>query len=320
MNREDIHTFIKAASGSNAEIVDHKDWVNTPCPLAFATHDGGTDSSPSFGISIDNLSSKYNCFTCGSKGTMTGLVKKLERLSGESYPLLEEYVEAEEIGGIIPTWDMGEDHNDEHNRVSEDTIYMYDTIDHHPYLDLRGFPAGVAELAGIRIDYKDEEIDGRERLLFPVYSITGGEKRFMGFTGRATDDNKILKVKDYYGLKKSEALLGIEYIKPEHKFIVTVEGLFAYLRLRQYGVPVVAIMGSNMSVDQANMLIEFGKPVYLMFDNDKAGFKARLDAKLLLRDHLPVFTVKYPKGTDGLDPDDLYEEEIGLMLREAELV
>lgn len=320
MERADIHTFVKAMSGANVHIDDHAQWVNVPCVLARWTHEGGTDNSPSFGISIDPLSSKYHCFTCGSKGTLTGLVDKLERLSGKHYPVLEEYVEAEEIGGIVPEWVEGDEAVVESPSLPEDTIYMYDLAGDHPYLKDRGVNAEVANALGLRVDLPEDTPDNRERILFPVYSTLSGELTLSGFTGRAIDDEKVLKVKDYYGLKKSDALLGVERITDEHKFILVVEGLFAYARVSSYRLPVVAIMGSNMSKHQAQMLIDLGKSVYIFTDNDRAGFKARYQILNTLDGYVPVYTMMYPEGTDGLDPDDITSDEVKEMINKARLV
>lgn len=320
MDRADIRTFIKTLSGVNTHIDEHKDWLNFSCPLARWTHEKGSDNSPSFGISIDSLSSKYHCFTCHSKGTMPGLVEKLTRLSGKQYPELEAYVEAEEVGGIVPEW-----LDDEHDLAStqelhEDTIYMYDLAGVHPYLQERGISEDVANALGLRVDEAEDTPDDRERILFPVYSTMNGSIQLTGFTGRAIDTEKVLKIKDYYGLKKTEALLGVERIQSEHKFIAVVEGLFAYARLSSYHLPSVAIMGSNMSNAQAQMILELDKPIYIFTDNDKAGYAARSQILKIFKGYLPIYLPTYPEDTDGLDPDDLTEYEVKLMISEARLV
>ena len=319
MDRNDIHVFIKALNGVNAIIDDHKDWVNSTCPLARWTHEKGTDNTPSFGISIDSLASSYNCFTCGG-GELPELVDRLSRLSGKLYPILEEYIEAEEIGGLVPEWGERGTYTSEVASISEDTIYMYDKVGSHWYLEDRGITADVADMLGLRLDLSEDTRDDRERILFPVYSTLGGALHLVGFTGRATDDDKVLKIRDYYGLKKTEALLGIERVKSEHKFILVVEGLFAYARLSAYGLPAVAIMGSNMSSNQAEMLVGLGIPVYLFFDNDRAGHGAKRKSTKLLEGYTPTYTVKYPRGTENLDPDSLTEYEVLNMIKEAKLI
>lgn len=320
MDRADIHLFIKAMNGVNAPVDDHAKWVNTTCPLAFALHEKGADHSPSFGISIDSMSSRVHCFTCGSKGTLPNLVRKLSRLSNRSYPKLEEYVEAEEIGGITPEWSEEDAEDNSASIVSDDTIYMYDLAGEHDYLIGRDISAEVADRLGLRVDTTEDTIDGRERILFPVYTLQNSEIKLAGFTGRATDNEKVLKVKDYHGLVKTEALLGIEHIKDEHEFIIVVEGLFAYARLSAYGLPVVAIMGSNMSTGQARMLLELGKPVYLMFDADKAGDKAVNQTIELLDGYLPIYLPEYPDWAEGLDPDNIPYDDINLMIKESRLI
>ncbi|RKZ93380.1 MAG: hypothetical protein DRQ40_07705 [Gammaproteobacteria bacterium] len=322
MNREDAKTFVRAMSGANVYIEDHVGWINVSCPLAPWTHEKGTDRSPSFGISINTLDSKYHCFTCKSKGTLSTLVARLTRLSNKDHPLLEEYVESEEFGGLIPEWDEENEVDAVATQINDDMVYMYDLVGHHDYLESRGIDETTSIDIGLRIDPEAESNDGRERILFPVHTKEGGVVHFAGFTGRATDDEKTLKVRDYYGLPKRKVLLGIEHIRDQDEYVVLSEGLFDFALGFKYGAPALACMHSTLTPDQARILINLNKSVYLMMDNDNAGRDGSIEIMEMLQDYLPVYKTSYPdrfEFGDG-DPATLSEDEYWEMINTARLL
>lgn len=85
------------------------------------------------------------------------------------------------------------------------------------------------------------------------------------------------KNRDYKGLKKKQCILGMHLWKKD-KPVFIVEGLFGYLHLISIGADelfnIGATMGANLSDHQAKLLIDYNKPCYILFDNDKAGEKA----------------------------------------------
>ena len=54
-----------------------------------------------------------------------------------------------------------------------------------------------------------------------------------------------------------------------------VEGVFDVLAVRQWGYPVVGLLGTNVRPDQVDQLRAFSR-AYLMLDTDDAGFEATL--------------------------------------------
>ncbi|MGO9567644.1 MAG: toprim domain-containing protein [Desulfomonilaceae bacterium] len=66
----DLHVAVhKALNSYHRRIRVNGGWSDGSCPLASATHDHGTDDSPSFGIFIDTGGAiLYNCFACGDGG------------------------------------------------------------------------------------------------------------------------------------------------------------------------------------------------------------------------------------------------------------
>jgi hypothetical protein len=70
VKQETAVAFLKALG--NHEVDPSGVWVRAPCPLAFALHQSGKDTNPSFAINIDT--GNFNCFTCKS-GKLTKLLQ-----------------------------------------------------------------------------------------------------------------------------------------------------------------------------------------------------------------------------------------------------
>jgi len=331
MKRQDIKGLIKSISGPNSPTIDRGDWVSSTCPLAPYTHEGGTDSNPSFGIKVnDEGASVYNCLTCKKKGTVTLLLKKLEGFTGENYTDMISEVETEELlGSELPSWeaDRGRVIDTLGEPLSEDYLDIYDEAIDHPYVKQRGINNDTAKELLLKVDYESRE---GERILFPVFSPEGA---LHGFTGRSVLRDIEPRVRDYHGLPKRLLLLGADHIKPQDGFIIIVEGLFDFAKLFQYGFPVVAVMHSTLTDPQADILKNFGKPVYCMFDNDQAGSEGLAVVIKQLSGFVPVLKVRYPRVYPGYikkdrrevvrgkvkDPDGLTANEVDYMLRNSRI-
>lgn len=63
MDKKNALIFLKSIS--DGEILDHGEWLMGACPFKAYLHSNGTDSRPSFGVSINNEGGLvYHCFTC----------------------------------------------------------------------------------------------------------------------------------------------------------------------------------------------------------------------------------------------------------------
>lgn len=314
----------------NKLVVRQNGWVNMPCPLAPWRHKKGTDASPSFGIKISpNDVSVCNCYTCGYKRPLSDLVEEYANRIGKNYDLDVEMIrKGEFLGGDVPEWgDLNEEDSleryDPADAVDPMVLDIFDSAAGHQYLLDREIDEQTAEEMHLLVD--EEDSDGDERILFPVFDIEGN---VYGMSGRATDSKVDLRVRDYQGLNKRLFLLGLQRYKPSWKYVVLVEGLFDVSRLVQYEEPVLGVMGSTLTPAQAEWLIEIGLPVYCMYDNDEAGAKATKTTINALKDHLPIFTVEYPdrkvynrkerKWELVKDPDQLSYEEVREMIDNAE--
>lgn len=305
-------------------------WVSIRCPISQWTHDRGKDSHASAGISIKPHGvSVFNCFTCGNKMPLHGLLRKYSNYTGEDLDSLIEELEEESYLGPreMPGWK--EDQDDDTDPVPlKQSVYLdlYDSAADHPYLVDRGISADTAKLLQLMVDPSDPA-DGEERILFPVFGPNGD---LYGLTGRATHKDARLKVRDYFGLKKAKCLLGAHLIasmKP--KYVLIVEGLFDYANAWEQGQPAVAVMHSTLTPKQADILRDFSLPTYLFYDDDAAGHKGVANAGRMLYRYLPVMEVQYPDvvvpdgsptGSHPLkDPGELLEIEFKQMIDGAKL-
>lgn len=318
MDRAEIKELLREVLGPNVELVDHPKWVGLHCPLAPWKHATGRDSSPSAGVSVkDGDVSIFNCYGCHTKGPLPYLLKELEKYTGENLSKLIRSIDGEEfIGGALPEWGARESKKDTTVFLDKDEYFgLYDSARDHPYLKRRGITNSTVDTLNLMVDPEDSQLE--ERILFPVMNRAG---QLYGFSGRAVHSTAELKVRDYHGLPKAKVLLGEQLIQADDAFIVVVEGLFDLARLVQYNVPAIATMHAGVTDYQAKKLLEIGKPLIEMYDNDQAGREAKLVLSKALLGRLPIAATKYPKARKVKDPDGLTYEEVMWMIDHSEIV
>lgn len=252
----------------------------------------------------------------------------LSQYTGDDFSELSEQLEKEEFFGVsVPDWGSAVATTALPQPIENAHQYLdlYDTVTSHPYLTRRGISSATARLLDLRLDPEDS--DGDERILFPVFSPSGG---FYGFTGRATHKSARLKVRDYHGLPKRFCLLGSHLIPTDARYVCLVEGLFDMARMVEFGHPACAFMSSTLTDAQAELVRDIGLPTYFFHDNDTAGLDALDKAMDLLCHDVPLMTVTYPrrklrnrktgKVRPLKDPGELRENEVAEMIATASLV
>lgn len=306
-------------------------WVQSPCPFAPYTHARGIDRKPSFGIKINNTGmSRYNCFSCSRTGQLFELPDALAKLAGDKLgdpEGMNKVLDAELASlkgvelGSLPFLDAVGAQDEPLSPLLVAGFYdpLRDSPDAVAYAQARGVSVEALERLGVQFDA------GESRLMFPIMD---GEGLLYGFTGRsilcqATIDASFgyPKVKNYW-CTKSRHLLGAQLVEKTKPTIV-VEGLFALAKFLSFPsiaqkYNVVAVMGSNVSQRQLELLISTGTSIYLMLDGDMAGqqgiygVSTKPGALYRLKPHCVVFVPKYPEGI--FDPDDLSEEVLAQIL------
>ncbi|HZQ29989.1 MAG TPA: DNA primase [Patescibacteria group bacterium] len=118
----------------------------------------------------------------------------------------------------------------------------------------------------------------RGRIMFPLSDHRGN---IVGFSGRAMNDNdqpKYINTRDTVVYHKGSLFFGMDSAKEEIKekgSAIIVEGEFDALSSFKEGIKnVVAIKGTALTENQANLLGRFTKKVILCLDQDEAGFEA----------------------------------------------
>lgn len=305
---------------------NRRNWLVCACPFAEYTHEYGTDSNPSFFVKISpDGYSGINCFTCHKHGSIPSFIQSLGSFRGHDYNDLIIRAMSLETPENFKPWEDSFEKAAPITSIDKDVyLKLYPEVskfkEARRYLKERDISLETAEILDMRFD------DDEKRIIFPVYDI---ERNLYGFTGRSilpTDEwpsKMYSKVKDYAGLKKERFILGEHLIK-EGKPILLVEGLFALATMVEIGADSfcnpVASMGSFLSEHQANILIDYDQPVYLLYDNDAGGLQGMFGALNkngkragggavdLLKAHVPTHTAIYPDGVD--DPDNLTFEEV----------
>ena len=184
-------------------------------------------------------------------------------------------------------------------------------------------PSGKDDLlqAARKAGYKDEYLidaglvvkreDGsladkfRERVMFPIQSVSGRTIAFSGRTLKADNPAKYVNSPDTEIYRTSNILFGIYYAKQDisrKNECIIVEGNIDYVMLQQLGIHnVVAPCGTALTVPQVRLIRKFTENILLMNDGDSAGIHASLkDIDLILYEGLNVRVVLLP---DGEDPD-----------------
>ena len=138
------------------------------------------------------------------------------------------------------------------------------------YLHWQRLPLGAALHVGLLTRGGKEFLAGR--LVVP--ELRGGRPVWLIGRMLAEDQDGAEASTKYLGLPGSKPLLGWEEARTSTA-VCAIEGAFDLLTLRQWGYPAVALLGTGLRPDQIDQLRTFAR-VYLVLDNDDAGFEAML--------------------------------------------
>ena len=329
MKYERVKYYAKALGIRLVGGVSASGWVQATCPLAPFTHESGSDSRPSFGIYCNPKGkSSYYCFACGHKGSLPTLCYEMARAYNKpEWVELGHTIEREETTLVeetviesLPDWDTKEVTCKESLHVVDKKeafkrylSFLWSSEAVNYLRNVRHFDDSWGAWAELRWDQKEK------RILFPIYDI---DKNLLGFNGRAIYPEIQPKTRDYEGLQKRRVLLGEHLLKSDKQnYVIITEGPFDYLRLRSYGLPAVALLGSVLTDEKAETLKKLGKTVIWCTDNDLAGQKAiygqtdvvtgefqfHKGGLFKLKDYVEQMTVTFPEGIN--DPDELSEQQ-----------
>ena len=161
--------------------------------------------------------------------------------------------------------------------------------------------------AGVAVRHDDETVSDkfRERVMFPVHSVSGRVVAFSGRTLRSDNPAKYVNSPETDIYIKSRNLLGIYFAKSEMSRLdecILVEGNIDMVMMHQLGIRnVVASCGTSLTVEQIRLIRKFTENVTIMYDGDSAGIHAALRGiTMVLSEGMNVKVVLLP---DGDDPD-----------------
>ncbi len=178
----------------------------------------------------------------------------------------------------------------------------------------------------------------RDRLVCPVVvpggDIVGFSSRIVGAPVASPDGSeppKYINSPESSVYKKSKLLFGLAQAREAmatQKRVVLVEGNFDVITLHQAGFnEVVAPLGTALTPEQVNVLKRLAERVVLLYDGDRAGYKATMHAlQLCVEVDVEVLVASRPGNarsggagplSDGVDPDSLVAGGGAVQLREA---
>ena len=141
------------------------------------------------------------------------------------------------------------------------------------------------------------------RIMFPLYDITG---KVVGFSGRRYDDikeNKYVNTRETDIFKKGEMLYHYHIAKDEcriSKSVIVMEGFMDVIRASTIGIKnTVALMGTALTKEQINLLKRLSKNIILCLDGDDPGVHATLSiGDTLMSEGIEVKVIPLPNPDD----------------------
>ena len=161
--------------------------------------------------------------------------------------------------------------------------------------------------AGLAIRQEDGSLIDkfRERVMFPIHSVSGRVIAFSGRTLKSDNPAKYVNSPETEIYIKSRNLLGIYFAKSsisKEDRCVLVEGNVDVVMMHQMGITnVVASCGTSLTEEQIRLIKRFTENITIMYDGDSAGLHAAIRAiSLILKEGMNPRVVFLP---DGDDPD-----------------
>lgn len=173
----------------------------------------------------------------------------------------------------------------------------------HPYLSSRSVTPQTIRTFGLGLYTGNGLLRGR--IVIPIHNASG---ELIAYAGRAIDGHEP-KYRFPAGFRKSLALFNLHRatVATAHTVIV-VEGFFDTFAVHQAGFPaVVALMGSTMSLRQADLLARYFDRIMLMLDGDDAGRLGAATIAEALVNRMPVTVIPLENGRQ---PDQLVSADI----------
>lgn len=305
------------------DFVDHGDFINSSCPIH------GGDNPTAFSWSYDlNI---YKCFTnhCDEKygSDVFGLVAAITGKNFiESVKWVDEILKSNKVRSVSASDDDFIRKIRSRKRkqaAASENYYPEEALDKLlpcDYLQKRGFSDEIISRYQIgKVDNLESPFHNRV-----VIPIRGYDCKIIGFTGRTLDPDyskhNIPKWRHDDGFGKSFSMFNLCEARESIQMLGTaiiVEGPLDCLKLEmaEYHNS-VALLGTSMSIEQRNMLLQCGaQRLILALDADDAGKKG---ADRIKKQYGEIFSIEEVTGYSK-DVGDLTVEELHDLFKEIEV-
>lgn len=277
------------------------DQLRGRCPLH---GEGGEDA---FYASLSK--NAYHCFYCQAHGNVLDFVAGMEHCSVREAALrLQDWIHAGHLRvrerpaiQLVP----------KEEGVNPPLSFSLQGVDAgHPYLAHRGIVRATADRFGVGF-YPGPGLMS-DRIVIPIHDAQG---RLVAYSGRSLNE-AVPRYKLPRGFRKSKVLFNLHRAAAcGQTSVVVVEGFFDCMKVDQSGwKSVVALMGSSLSPEQEQLLLEHFQRVVLCLDGDAAGKAGTfaIIARLAGKCHVHAIRLSH-----GQQPDQLTVEQIKQYLKAA---
>lgn len=263
--------------------------IMASCPFAAWTHTRGTDTHPSFSISVNsNGPSRWRCFTCNESGnTSVGLVFRVKDKGGPFKRHLIDRIKAHE--GEAPSTRMKklgswEDQRPQKLVGSSD----WKVEGYEAKFDLKDFEHCLKSVPRYAIDRGitveqairwrigfDKE---RNRLFFPIFDE--GQK-LVGWSGRAIYPDQDPKYLHAQYMRRDKYMYGECMVDHGVSRAYLMEGFMDVLNLDRFGAKnCLAVLGVGCSQGHVEKLSRWFKEVVILPHNDWREFSEEQKAEM----------------------------------------
>ena len=292
-----------------------------PCPIH-----GGTGKA-SFNVDVGK--NVFNCFSKCGGGNVLDLVMKVEgieiREAGEkiadwfglSFERNGQAGKGRNSAKVSEKTELAADHQADGDKINPPLERPLQNLNpDHRYLTERGLTLPTIQRFGVGYCSRGMM---RGRIAIEIHNVTGD---IVAYAGRAITE-ELAKEKGKYKLpanfKKSHEVYNLHRVydcfptrKENAGGLIVVEGFFDAMKVDQAGFyNVVALMGSTLSEEQAELLVKHTDRLALMFDGDEAGYNCLREFYKKLRKRLYLKEIHLE---DGEQPDSLPAERIQALL------
>lgn len=268
----------------------------------------GKDDKPSFSISFINGS--YRCFSCGDHGDFYKFKSKLEHTTYEEAKRTTENNFKELYYQNIIMSSLNKLKNDDDKVIQNHTEILRvkklsDINNSNIILKYINISQSVAFKFNLGICLEKRYLG---RLAIPLYDDKQTFWELRDLT--KTSDKKVLYTK---GTRVGDILY---YNKmQDNATCFLCEGTKDVLTMNSYGFNAMCCFGVNISMKQIELMISKGiKLVYMLYDNDEAGFEATIRNYPLLKKYIDckkiVWNNSFPK-----DPNECNRSQIIQLLK-----